>query len=66
MLLLLPLLLDSVVNVDVVVDVDVDVGVAEAVDRCGQQLKLFVNLFDLVVLVVMLFLIFVILVDNDV
>ena len=61
---MLPLLLDSVVNVDVVVDVDV--GVAEAVDRCGQQLKLFVNLFDLVVLVAMLFLIFVILVDNDV
>lgn len=62
MLLLLPLLLDSVVNV--VVDV---VGVAEAVNRCGQQLKLFVNLFDLVVLVMILFLIFVVVVvvDND-
>lgn len=39
-LLLLPLLLDLDVNVvDVVVAVD---GVAEAVDKCGQQLKLFV------------------------
>lgn len=51
LLLLLPLLLDLVVNVVVDVDVDVVGGVAEAVDKCGQQLKLFV----IAVVVVMMF-----------